>query len=581
MYQNHVFSFIPVINGLPCGRSSHCNSISPRRAVVQSQYEEVSRLSFPDVLEKIRSIGKEAAFFSLDTEFTGYRQEERDEYFDTVQERYLKKKRVAERYLLVQMGLSAFVWDKALEDYKAFTWNIHLYPSKLQSERIFSCDASSLSFLRSHNLDFNLWVDGVPFLAIDQEASLRKQVEDQAEWDLKANAYAGKKPARSNFDPNADAETVELHRQLKEALDKLGPGAEPFLLPQNLSWFRKKMVQNTIGRHPRKANLWLEVIDPPAAEAGAGVGPTSTSLSAYNLEQLQVRYVDTEERIKCVQAKKSQALTDIEEAAGAMRILKVIKDSGRPLVGHNFFLDLLFLYTHFVKPTLPDTAMGFKAKVQHFFPSIYDTKVLAKSLGVTDEHGDTNLAGLYRKEGGGRVALEGVTGAAHEAGHDAFMTGVIFSSLLRRIKAKLSENISDCGTSPSPLSSPCSMPSLAYAENWSNKVFMRLTDVESFELRNFKQIPDRTRVFHVRTRCSGALPHLQHHQLRRAFSSLGSVQIKALGKHEAYVVFHDITRPPPEVSELKELVSSSGAEADEGLEIVTYEERRVALGILW
>ena len=48
-----------------------------------------------------------------------------------------------------------------------------------QVERVVACDASSLSFLRGHGLDFNAWVDGVPFLAMEQEASLRKQIEDQ------------------------------------------------------------------------------------------------------------------------------------------------------------------------------------------------------------------------------------------------------------------------------------------------------------------------------------------------------------------------------------------------------------------
>lgn len=130
-------------------------------------------------------MGKEAAFFALDTEFTGYKQSERDEYFDTVQQRYVKKKEVAEKYLMVQMGLSAFVWDEGLNDFRAYTWNIHLFPSP-QVERLFACDAGSLTFLRSHSLDFNAWVDGVPFLALEQEATLRKQIEDTADWDLRA-----------------------------------------------------------------------------------------------------------------------------------------------------------------------------------------------------------------------------------------------------------------------------------------------------------------------------------------------------------------------------------------------------------
>ncbi|GAB5034888.1 ribonuclease parn [Nannochloropsis oceanica] len=557
--------------------------LPPSQAVVQAQYEQVSRATFPGVLERIRCIGKEAAFFSLDTEFTGYKQDNRDEYFDTVQQRYIKKKGVAENYLVVQMGLSAFVWDAALGDYKAYTWNIHIYPSTLQSDRIFSCDAASLSFLRSHNLDFNQWLDGVPFLAVDQEASLRKQVEDQAEWDLKASFGGGKKPTRSPLDPNADAETVELHKRLSEALDDLKPGSAPFLLPQGMQWFRKKMVENTIWRHPRKANLWLEAVVPPVALSNGNetAAPTTPPTPLpFHQQQLQVRYVTNDERATCVNMKKSRAIAEIEEAAGAMRIIQVVKDSGRPLIGHNFLLDLLFLYSHFVKPTLPDTAMGFKNKLQQLFPPIYDTKVLAKGLGVADSQGDTNLEGLYKSEGGAEVELEGGEGnggAAHEAGHDAFMTGVVFASLLRRARSRVGEE----AVSGASVRSSNSMPSLAYAEEWAHKVFMRMTDVDTFELRNFKQVPDRSRVFHVRTQGTASLPLLQHRELREAFASLGPLQIKALGKHEAYVVFQDLTRPPPEVEMMKKLVVNLGSQAGGGLDIMTYEERRVALGILW
>eukprot|EP00624_Nannochloropsis_granulata_P006709 evm.model.NODE_50841_length_62998_cov_26.109304.16 len=572
-------AFVPPAVSHAVRRHKH---LSPPQAVVQAQYEQVSRATFPGVLERIRCIGKEAAFFSLDTEFTGYKQDDRDEYFDTVQQRYMKKKGVAENYLVVQMGLSAFVWDAALGDYKAYTWNIHMYPSTLQSDRIFSCDAASLSFLRSHNLDFNQWLDGVPFLAIDQEASLRKQVEDQAMWDLKASFGGGKKPTRSPLDPNADAETVELYKRLSEALDDLKQGSAPFVLPQGMQWYRKKMVENTIWRHPRKANLWLEAVVPaPVAVSGneaaaSTIPPTPPPFH----QQLQVRYVTNDERATCVNVKKSRAIAEIEEGAGVMRIIQVVKDSGRPLIGHNFLLDLLFLYSHFVKPTLPDTAMGFKNKLQQLFPPIYDTKVLAKGLGVADSQGDTNLEGLYKSEGGAGVELEdgeGNGGAAHEAGHDAFMTGVVFASLLRRAKNRVGEE-AELGASGS---SSDGMPSLAYAEGWAHKVFMRMTDVDTFELRNFKQVPDRSRVFHVRTQGTTSIPLLQHRELREAFASLGPLQIKALGKHEAYVAFQDSTRPPPEVEVMKELVVALGSQAGGGLDIMTYEERRVALGILW
>jgi hypothetical protein len=67
----------------------------------------------------------------------GYKQSERDEFFDTLQQRYVKKKEVAEKYLVVQMGLSAFVWDPELDDFRAYTWNIHVFPSDMV--RAMSC----------------------------------------------------------------------------------------------------------------------------------------------------------------------------------------------------------------------------------------------------------------------------------------------------------------------------------------------------------------------------------------------------------------------------------------------------------
>jgi hypothetical protein len=291
------------------------------------------------------------------------------------------------------------------------------------------------------------------------------------------------------------------------------------------------MVEQTVLRHPRRVNLWLE----KGSDASA--------------PPMRVRYVTQEERSALVLAKKEAALAELEEAAGAMRILQVIRASGRPLVGHNFLLDLLFLYSHFVKPVLPETVMGFKTKFQRLFSDvracvraceagwnamhwmvcciiatyrftrshsfqIYDTKVLAKALGVSDGTGDTNLEGLYKSlsgtdasevgddavtssvsgavagagAGAGATAAgenagqlgEGGDASAHEAGHDAFMTGVVFASLLQKAAAA-----ADSATPLAPRTDP---PSLTHAEPWINKIFMRMSDIETFELRNFKQV---------------------------------------------------------------------------------------------
>lgn len=70
------------------------------------------------------------------------------------------------------------------------------------------------------------------------------------------------------------------------------------------------------------------------------------------------------------------------------------------------------------------------------------------------------------------------------------------------------------------------------------------------------QIPDRSRVFHVRT------PHgpdgapmtgsqLHHRDLRDMFAPVGPLLIRAMGKHEAFIVFQNTADPPPETATLK------------------------------
>jgi len=108
--------------------------------------------------------------------------------------------------------------------------------------------------------------------------------------------------------------------------------------------------------------------------------------------------------------------------------------------------------------------------------------VVAKALGVADGTGDTNLEGLYRSlTNGSEEGGVGDSSSAHEAGHDAFMTGVIFASLLRTAAAAAAEAGGAAAGSGGP-------PSLTNAEAWLSKVFLRLSDIDSFDLRNFKQV---------------------------------------------------------------------------------------------
>jgi len=115
-----------------------------------------------------------------------------------------------------------------------------------------------------------------------------------------------------------------------------------------------------------------------------------------------------------------------------------ITKSGKPVVGHNCFLDMLFLTQSFATDLDEKTFKDFKAILQENFNAIYDTKYVINTLVPTMK--ETNLEKVYNFVINGefdKVHPNTVTcsldpaisygHAAHEAGYDAYMTGVVFA----------------------------------------------------------------------------------------------------------------------------------------------------------
>ena len=131
------------------------------------------------------------------------------------------------------------------------------------------------------------------------------------------------------------------------------------------------------------------------------------------------------------------------QAGGFVRIWKMLCDAKKPVVGHNCLFDLLFLFSHF-QGTLPPTCDDFKAALSGLLPVIWDTKHLSSQCG--GRYVDTALGPLYEACTAGDdgvcvvfgdgfaqyddAVTGGAKGRAHEAAFDAYMTGVVFASLM-------------------------------------------------------------------------------------------------------------------------------------------------------
>lgn len=74
---------------------------------------------------------KDAAFLSIDTEFTGLQNgaDFRPVALDTPHERYKKVREGSMKFLVIQFGLCIFSYDKKMKAYKHKSYNFYVFPS--------------------------------------------------------------------------------------------------------------------------------------------------------------------------------------------------------------------------------------------------------------------------------------------------------------------------------------------------------------------------------------------------------------------------------------------------------------------
>ncbi|XP_019059102.1 PREDICTED: poly(A)-specific ribonuclease PARN isoform X2 [Tarenaya hassleriana] len=155
-----------------------------------------------------------------------------------------------------------------------------------------------------------------------------------------------------------------------------------------------------------------------------------------------------DERKKVVEGK-------IKSAIGFRHVIDLLSSEPKLIVGHNCFLDIAHVYNKFVGP-LPSTAEEFVSSINECFPHIIDTKVLLnvnQMLHLKMKKCSTSLSSAFSllcpqtafsfaSIGSDLVSQQRVrievevdnvrysnwsSGAKHEAGYDAFMTGCIFA----------------------------------------------------------------------------------------------------------------------------------------------------------
>lgn len=464
---------------------------------------------------------EEADFFAIDGEFSGISDgpsvSALTNGFDTPEERYQKLKKHSMDFLLFQFGLCTFKYDYTDSKYITKSFNFYVFPkpfNRSSPDVKFVCQSSSIDFLASQGFDFNkVFRNGIPYLNQEEERQLREQYDEK-------RSQANGAGALSYVSPNTSKCPVTIPEDQKKFIDQVVEKIEDLLQSEenkNLdlepcTGFQRKLIYQTLSwKYPK--GIHVETLETEKKE-----------------RYIVISKVDEEERKRREQQKHAKEQEELNDAVGFSRVIHAIANSGKLVIGHNMLLDVMHTVHQFYCP-LPADLSEFKEMTTCVFPRLLDTKLMASTQPFKDIINNTSLAELEKRlketpfsppkveSAEGFPSYDTASEQLHEAGYDAYITGLCFISMANYL-----------GSFLSPPKIHVSARS-KLIEPFFNKLFlMRVMDIPYLNLEGPDLQPKRDHVLHV------TFPkEWKTSDLYQLFSAFGNIQISWIDDTSAFV----------------------------------------------
>uniref|UniRef100_A0A8K9XS97 Poly(A)-specific ribonuclease PARN n=1 Tax=Oncorhynchus mykiss TaxID=8022 RepID=A0A8K9XS97_ONCMY len=423
---------------------------------------EVTRTNFKDSLSTVYSAIEEADFLAIDGEFSGISDGPNvsalTNGLDTPEERYMKLKKAIGMFNLPDL-LFFLSWCFCPHRYVIKTFNFYIFPkpfNRTSPDTKFICQSSSIDFLASQGFDFNkVFRHGIPYLNQEEEVQLREQYEER-----RSQSNGSGNP--SYISPNSNK----------------GPGSIP---EEHREYIRRVDNVDLLSyRFPK--GLHVETLETEKKE-----------------RYIQISKVDDEERKRRERQKQEREQEELNDAVGFSRVIHAISKSGKLVVGHNMLLDVMHTIHQFycVLPESEEYSLSELQKQLKESPFKSPKVVTAEGFPSYD------------------TAQEQL----HEAGYDAFITGLCFISMANYLGTFLTPPRAHI-PSQSKLIQP-----------FVNKLFlMRIIDIPYLNISGPDLQPKRDHVLYV------TFPkEWKTSDLYQLFSAFGNIQVSWIDDTSAFV----------------------------------------------
>ncbi|KAH9607669.1 hypothetical protein KSS87_011638 [Heliosperma pusillum] len=426
--------------------------------------KNVTKSNFDETLIDLTAHVKSADFVAIDLEMTGITSSPwRESFeFDRHDVRYLKVKDSVEKFAVVQFGVCPFRWDPLQHSFIAHPHNFYIFPrQELPSDGPsyeFMCQTSSIDFLAKYQFDFNACIrEGVSYLSRGQEdAALNRlnsvygnwyheeEVRDVPLVNMADILFSERMKIQLSLwhDSLLGNKNSTLERQgsaagSKQQFETIFFSLRPAIRLSGFTSHQLKLIELVSRKH------FKDLVFVRAQEG--------------SVPQKLIVYVESDsDKAKLLKEVKdglhSQAIRAVEAAVGFRQVIDLLSAEKKLIVGHNCFLDMAHVSHKFFGP-LPSTVQNFASDLHKSFPHIIDTKLLLNAdsgLQLHMKKASTSLASAFSMicpdiasktpsdvsehqcvkvevQVDDMRSSNWNSGARHEAGYDAFMTGCVFA----------------------------------------------------------------------------------------------------------------------------------------------------------
>ncbi|OJJ88427.1 uncharacterized protein ASPGLDRAFT_63316 [Aspergillus glaucus CBS 516.65] len=425
----------------------------------------------PRILDNLAN----CCFVSLDFEFSGISygitSQRTAQGPQSLQDRYSEVKSAADKFRILQIGLTICNEDVTTGLYTLKPYNMYLSPTmdhRLEVERNVTFQSSAADFLLENNFSMDAYFkNGVKYLSRDEEKEATAKATERRDRPVVRRLEIDVK--------EEDQESLEFLEAVRKLIDDwlaLGNGRDSYLnippptrmndpkptgfFPTTLNRFQKRLVHQLIeAEFPSLVTVgkpaFIQILEFDEAREKAVREQRMRYQEERMMKQTGFRWI--------AEALAGGDLSNLDQGcfmgvmanspAGAGLSLKEFANrlkerlrTHRPvIVGHNLFTDLIYFYRCFFGP-LPDRVEDFQAAAHEMFPVLMDTKYMAthdcgsinpiSSLSeINDSLLKTSIPKMTVHPQHSKYHDQKVD---HEAGYDSLLTAQIFIKLSAQLR---------------------------------------------------------------------------------------------------------------------------------------------------